>query len=400
MPTLPQPDYARWARLFRDLPKPFAFVDLDRLDANIAQVLAYSGDARIRVGSKSVRVAAMLRHILASDPRFSGLLCFTAPEAVWLSSLGFDDLVVAYPTWEPSHIAAVAERVRAGAQITLMIDSVAHVEHIAALTAGSGVRLPLCLDLDMATNHYGIHFGAWRSPVRKPYAVREVVTAIQRCDHLLLDGVMGYEAQIAGTADAAPGQRLMNSVIRHLKRRSRPIVEQRRADAVATIDTAGISLRFVNGGGSGSLSSTAADPFVDEVTAGSAFYCPHLFSHYSDYAFTPAAGFVLEVVRRASDDIYTCLGGGYIASGAAGPDRLPQVWLPAGAELIDLEGAGEVQTPVRYRGPETLGLGSPVVMRHAKAGELMERFNEVVLIRGDQIIDTVPTYRGEGQCFL
>jgi D-serine deaminase-like pyridoxal phosphate-dependent protein len=39
-------------------------------------------------------------------------------------------------------------------------------------------------------------------------------------------------------------------------------------------------------------------------------------------------------------------------------------------------------------------------MRHAKAGELCERFKTLYLVSGDAIVDEVPTYRGEGQCFL
>jgi D-serine deaminase-like pyridoxal phosphate-dependent protein len=38
-------------------------------------------------------------------------------------------------------------------------------------------------------------------------------------------------------------------------------------------------------------------------------------------------------------------------------------------------------------------------MRHAKAGELFEHFNTVFLISGGEIVDEVPTYRGEGFAF-
>jgi D-serine deaminase-like pyridoxal phosphate-dependent protein len=41
-----------------------------------------------------------------------------------------------------------------------------------------------------------------------------------------------------------------------------------------------------------------------------------------------------------------------------------------------------------------------VFFRHAKAGELCERFDELHLVEGDRVVDTVPTYRGERQAFL
>ena len=96
----------------------------------------------------------------------------------------------------------------------------------------------------------------------------------------------------------------------------------------------------------------------------------------------------------------TLLGGGYIASGAPGWDREPEPWLPEGLKLDSQEGAGEVQTPVT--GPGALGLrvGDQVYMRHAKAGELCERFDSLLLVRRGEVVDEVPTYRGEGRCFL
>ena len=79
----------------------------------------------------------------------------------------------------------------------------------------------------------------------------------------------------------------------------------------------------MNGGGTGSLARTAAGGAVTELTAGSGFYAPALFDNYRSLDLTPAAFFVLPVVRRPSPTVVTALGGGYLASGAATPDRLP-----------------------------------------------------------------------------
>jgi D-serine deaminase-like pyridoxal phosphate-dependent protein len=108
----------------------------------------------------------------------------------------------------------------------------------------------------------------------------------------------------------------------------------------------------------------------------------------------------VEIVRRPAPDIYTCLGGGYVASGVVGEDKAPRPYLPHGAELLPTEGAGEVQTPIRYRGPEPLGIGDPIFMRHAKAGELCERFTHLLVLAGGEVVDEVTTYRGDGLAFL
>jgi D-serine deaminase-like pyridoxal phosphate-dependent protein len=59
-----------------------------------------------------------------------------------------------------------------------------------------------------------------------------------------------------------------------------------------------------------------------------------------------------------------------------------------------------VQTPLLGPAAERLGLGDRVWFRHAKAGELCERFEVLHLVEGDRVVETVPTYRGEGKTFL
>jgi len=392
--------YAAYKEIFRGQSLPFAYVDMDLLAANVAQVRARAGTKPVRIASKSIRCLPILRHILAADPGFRGVLCFTAPEAVYLSRQGLDDLVIGYPCWQPAQIREVCAEVATGKTIVLMVDSLAHVHHLAALAEAAGAVLPVALDLDMASDFPGLHFGAWRSRVRHPAAARRIAAAIADRPHLRLDGVMGYESQIAGVGDMVPGRRLRSALIRLLKWRSRVEVAARRATLVTAITAAAGPLRFVNGGGSGSLESTSAEACVTELTAGSAFYAPALLDGYVAFRPAPAAGFAIEIVRRPAHGLYTCSGGGYVASGPPGSDRLPQPYLPPRARLVDTEGAGEVQTPVRYAGPEPLALGDPIFLRHAKAGELCERFNTLLLVADGRIVDEVPTYRGAGLCFL
>jgi D-serine deaminase-like pyridoxal phosphate-dependent protein len=396
----PAQRYESYRYALREVRKPCAFVDLDRLAHNAALVREYTGGMRVRLGSKSIRCVAIIERLLAEHDPFEGLLCYTAEEAVWLTTRGLDDLVVAYPTWDAGQIAAVAGCVSEGAMITLMADCAAHLERYARIAREAGVVLPVCLDLDMGTRHLGLHFGALRTALRTRDAVLELCAQVADDPNLTLDGLMGYEGQIAGTADAVPGERAMNAVKRGLKAMSAPRVVARRAELVAAVRAAGHDLRFVNAGGSGSLKLNAAEDAITEATAGSAFYSPVLFGHHRDYGYLPAAGYAVEVVRRPERGVFTCLGGGYPASGAPGAATAPVPWLPEGATLTPFEGAGEVQTPVRYTGPVALGLGSPVFLRHAKAGELCERFTSLHLIADGVLVDTVPTYRGQGQCFL
>ena len=152
--------------------------------------------------------------------------------------------------------------------------------------------------------------------------------------------------------------------------------------------------------GTGSIVTTGAEAGVTEITVGSAFYAPALFDYYRAFRYQPAAGYAIEIVRHPRPSLYTCLGGGYIASGSVGPEKQPQPYLPHGARLVPLEGAGEVQTPIRYTGKIPLHPGDPVFMRHSKAGELCERFTHLLLVANGAIQEEVTTYRGDGQCFI
>jgi D-serine deaminase-like pyridoxal phosphate-dependent protein len=377
------------------LDPPFAVVDLDAFDANAADLLRRAGSKALRLASKSVRCRALQRRAL--DAGFRGQLCFTLREALWLADHGFDDLVVAYPTADRAALAALAHGPHRGA-IAVMIDSPAHLDLIQA-AGGGPVRV--CLDIDAGWWLLGgrIRVGVKRSPARTPEQAAALATTAAARPGIELVGLMAYEAHIAGVGDAPPGRRAYGAAVRAVQRASARELAARRAAVVAAV-RAEHRLKFVNGGGTGSVERTAAEAAVTEVTAGSGLYGPTLFDSYRAFAVRPAALFALPVVRKPSPTSATVLGGGYPASGAAGADRLPRPVLPAGLRLDRSEGAGEVQTPVLGPGARDLALGDRVWFRHAKAGELCERFARLYLVRGEEIVDEVPTYRGEGQTFL
>jgi D-serine deaminase-like pyridoxal phosphate-dependent protein len=206
---------------------------------------------------------------------------------------------------------------------------------------------------------------------------------------------MTYEGQVAGVQDDVPGQRAKSFVVRRLKAASMDQLAERRS-RLATGLAGIVELEFWNGGGSGSVEATAADPAVTEIAAGSGLLVPTLFDHYQSFRPRPAAFFGVPVVRRPAPGVVTVAGGGFIASGPTGKDRAPTPWAPPGLSLTGLEGAGEVQSPLTGPGTSDLEIGDWVWFRHAKSGELAEHTNLVHLLAGDAIADTVPSYRGLG----
>lgn len=107
------------------------------------------------------------------------------------------------------------------------------------------------------------------------------------------------------------------------------------------------------------------------------------------------------MVRRPRPGVVTVAGGGWVASGMPGADRLPVVAWPEGLRYSGQEAAGEVQTPLRGTAADRLSLGDPVFFRHAKAGEPAEHLAAVAVYAAEQdaIVDLWPTYRGEGRVF-
>jgi D-serine deaminase-like pyridoxal phosphate-dependent protein len=402
----PTGELERLERATADLDAPFALLDLDALSSNADDLVRRAAPKPIRLASKSVRCRALQERVLAREG-FRGTLAFTLPEALWLASHGAEDLLVAYPTADRHALRDLAALTaeRPGARVTVMVDSVEQLELIDAATArsetGRGATLRVCIDVDAGWRPLRgrVRIGAKRSPVHTPEQAVALARAIAARDRLRLVGVMAYEAQIAGLGDAPPGRPLRARAIRAVQALSAHELAKRRAVVVAAVEEVA-PLELVNGGGTGSLERTAAEPAVTEVTAGSGLYGPTLFDAYRAFTPRPAALFVLPVVRRPGPGMVTALGGGYLASGPADAARLPRPHLPAGLRLDRQEGAGEVQTPLLGHPADALAIGDHVYLRHAKAGELCERFASLYLLEGERIVDEVPTYRGEGQCFL
>ena len=387
---------ARLDRATQGLPAPLAVVDLDALDANATDLVRRAAGTPIRVASKSVRVRHVLERVLDRGG-FAGVMSFSLREALWLVSLGVDDVLMGYPTVDVGALDALAADPRAAAAVTLMIDDIAQVELAAHAAAAHGATLRLCLDVDASLRFrvgpVAVHLGARRSPVHTAADARALAGAIASRDGVDVVGVMFYEAQVAGLPDSSAG-------VRVVKRLSIADLASRRSAVVDAVqDAVGHKLELVNSGGSGSVASSASDPVVTEVTAGSGLFVPTLFDDYRSFTPRPAAYFGLDVVRIPGPGFATVYGGGYIASGPATPSRQPRPVWPAGLSLTKREGAGEVQTPLRLGSGADLRVGDRVWFRHAKAGEVMERFEAVHLVRGSVIEQTVPTYRGESHTF-
>ncbi|MCX5043697.1 alanine racemase [Aldersonia sp. NBC_00410] len=389
----------RLTRATADLDPPLAAIDMPTLRANAADLIRRAGSVPIRLASKSVRCRTVLDEALtpqraltlAGAGGFRGIMSYSLREAIWLAGNGHTDILMGYPTTDRAALRDYAAAPELVAAIVLMVDDIDQLGVIRGSVGNPELRPRVCLDVDASLRVGPVHLGVRRSPLRTPaQAAALAAAALQRGFDVV--GVMTYEAQIAGLPDT-------RFAVRRLKWASARDMLRRRGAVVAAVQNVAGPLEIVNSGGSGSIEVSVADEVVTEVTAGSGLYVPTLFDDYRSFTPHPAMYFATSVLRRPAPGIATAFSGGYIASGPAGDSRVPQPAWPPGMKLIASEGAGEVQTPLTGGKAGELAIGDRVWFRHAKAGELCERFDRVHLVEADGRRTTVPTYRGEGQCF-
>ena len=401
-----------------ELTPPLAVLDLQALSFNAGSLLRRAAGKPIRVASKSIRSKDVLRAV-AQQPGYAGILGFTLAEALWLAndpSEVFTDIVVAYPTADAHALRTLAADPVACARITLMVDSTEQLDWMCANLTGQVPAAPLrlCLDLDASwrpsvRGRTVGHIGVYRSPLRSGSEAVELALAILGyrkgpAPRFTLSGIMAYEAQVAGLQDTPHtsnkvADQTKTVLLRRMQQASMAEIIERRATVVAAVRNV-VDLEFVNGGGTGSLELTTADPSVTELAAGSGLFGPTLFDGYSRFTPAHAVGFAVPVVRRPAPGLVTVLGGGWIASGPSGPDRSPVPVYPAGLSLIGTEGAGEVQTPLRGAAADQLRIGNKVWFRHAKSGEICEHVNALETFDGGKLAGGALTYRGEGKAFV
>lgn len=392
--------YEKYCNLLSQQSYPIAVLDVDLLNKNIQKNLERAGNKKIRIASKSIRCVEVMKRIFDYHPQFQGIMAFHGLEAIHLTKAGFDDILLGYPIVDKNLLYKIAEEVKKGKKICLMVDCLEHLEITEEVGRKTNTQFQVCVDIDLSKDYPGLRFGVWRSSIFNKKTLQLFLDKVKNKQHIKLCGLMGYEAQIAGLGDNISGNFLTNQVVNKLKSTSIKHIKKWRKEAIDLIQENGFELSIVNGGGTGSLETTIAEEEISEVTVGSGFFCSHLFDNYNNFNLEPAFFYGVQVVRNPKPDIFTCHGGGFIASGEPEAIKAPIIHLPNGLSMMPNEGAGEVQTPLKVKNKtKNFGIGSPVFFRHAKAGELCERFNKIIFIKEDNSLSESLTYRGMGWSF-
>lgn len=391
--------HERYERAFAGIQPPFAFVDLDAVWSNAADMLRMAGGKQIRIASEAIRCRPILRRLLDLDPAFDGALTYTAAETLWLWEHGLRDLVLAHPSTDfacLTRLARVTTEHPDEAPV-IVADSPEHLDLIERAASSFIAPVRVAIEVDLSWRPLGglVTVGPRRSPIRTAKQAAAFAREIERREHVRLAGLIAYEGQIAAVPDDVPRRPVRNAAARAMKAASLADVRARRAEIVTAVGEV-CELEFVNGGGTGSIGLTAAEGAVTEVAAGSGFYAPAALDDHRSLRLAPAAMFALPVVGRPSARDAAVHGGGHLGDFAA----MAVPHLPPGLRLARDRGAGLGQATMLGFGVERLRLGDRVFFRGRAAGELGERFDRIYLLAGSTIRDEVPTYRGERKAFV
>jgi D-serine deaminase-like pyridoxal phosphate-dependent protein len=367
LPT-PLEAFERFEAIFGGRQAPFAFLDLDAVWANAADMLRRSRGKPVRIATDAIRSRPVLERLLELDPGFQGALTFSLPETIWLWEQGLRDLVLAHPTADRACLTRLARITAEDPEQApvVIVDSTDHLDVIEEAASSFVAPIRVAIDIDMSWRGLGglIKFGETRSPIRTPDDAVALAQEIDRRGRTTLVGVMAHEAQIASVGDNVPGKSINNAIVRRMQAASARDVEERRAEIVTALSEIA-HLEFVNGGGTGSIELAAAEWAVTEIGAGSGFSAPVRLDHYRSFRPRPAAFFAMPVTRRS--------------------------------DSVSARGARRALPATRSK---PLGIGDRVYFRDLEAGELCERFDRLFLVTGTTIRDEVTTYRGAGKSFI
>ena len=271
-------------------------------------------------------------------------MTYSAAETTFLAGAGARDLVLAYPTVQPSDAALIA-RANRDATAAIVVDDETQLAPLASAAKTAGTTIPVWVDVDMSWRPLGsaLHLGVRRSPLREPEPVVALARRVAEHASLRFAGVLGYEAQLAGLPDRAAFRAWQNPIKRAVKRGSKPAIAERRARVVEALRAAGLAPEHVNGGGTGSVAWSSSDHALTEITIGSGFLCGHLFDGY--WASTSS--------RHSHSGSRSCAGpraASSRASAAAGSRRVGRRRSVAAPELAAwLSAARLAKAPARSR---------------------------------------------------
>ncbi len=142
------------ARLKAELPTPALVVDLDAFESNITKMQATVARAgkQLRPHAKAHKCIMISRHQV--DAGAAGVCVATLAELDVMAVAGFNILLTT-PVASSMKTDRVAQWIRGGANIRVVVDHPTQVQLYRDSAARAGVKLPVLIDLDILSSTLG-----------------------------------------------------------------------------------------------------------------------------------------------------------------------------------------------------------------------------------------------------
>ena len=270
-----------------DLPTPAPLVDLDRLEANIATMADFFRPlpATLRPHAKTHRTPAIARLQVAAGA--AGITCAKVAMAEAMADGGIDDLFIANQVVAREAIERLC-RLAARATVTVVADAASNVADLAAAAKARGVALNVVVEVDAGMGRCGVQPGQ---------PALDLARQIAAAPRLRFAGLHAYEGHVVQNPDRA----LRTAATEEMLART---IETR-----DLIERAGIDVRTVTCGGTGTYAISGVYPGVTEHQAGSYVYMDPGY-HRLIPAFELAFSLLCTVISRPTADKVITDGGG------------------------------------------------------------------------------------------
>lgn len=121
---------------------------------------------------------------------------------------------------EESAIRRLLHFVKDGKSVTFMVDRPEHIQLLAKLGEELGVRVQVCIDINVSNDFKLLYFGTKRSSLYSLELLTPFLQFIQQHPIIEVTGAMGYEAQIAGVGNR-PANALKGRLIETMQKQAK-----------------------------------------------------------------------------------------------------------------------------------------------------------------------------------
>ncbi|MEZ4725740.1 MAG: alanine racemase [Caldilineaceae bacterium] len=302
------------------LDTPALWVDLDRLERNIARLAGHFQKAGIhwRPHTKGVKTPAIAHKLL--DAGAIGITCAKLGEAEVMAAAGIKDILVANQVVGAQKIARLVH-LRPHADVKVLVDNAENVAEMGAAAQAKGVTIGVLIEVTVGMDRAGVQ------PGEPTVALAKQIAATPG---LALRGVQTWEGHTLSVADPAKKRQAIAQSVALL------------TDTAQQCRAAGLPVDIVSAGGSGTYQVTPFLPGVTEVEAGGAIYCDVTYQQWG-VDLEPALFVQSTVTSRPTPTRIICDAGfktlprGYATPKPVGIDQVKSVVFSAEHGIITLE---------------------------------------------------------------